>query len=132
MIYLTMVVVLVVFIVIINCLLSNNKKMFIPLLESDFSTKMIQTDSLTKIVESAENNGSTKLNNLIKSTEQPKQEKIIVQFRGSQYDITNFAKKHPGGKIVLVENNGKDIEKLMMENEHSENAYKLLEKYIIK
>jgi cytochrome b involved in lipid metabolism len=58
--------------------------------------------------------------------------KIIVQFRGYEYDITDFVRKHPGGKQLLLENNGNDIEKLMLENEHSANAYNILEKYKIK
>lgn len=58
-----------------------------------------------------------------------KSEKVIVTYKGNKYDITDFVKKHPGGKEVLLENNGNDIEKLMQENEHSEYAYKLLEKY---
>jgi len=58
--------------------------------------------------------------------------KTIVLFKGSRYDITDFLKKHPGGKKILIDNNGKDIEKLMLENEHSKNAYKMLEKYKIK
>lgn len=117
MIYITIIVVLIILIGIINCLDSNNKKIFMSLLDPNI---LINSDSISK-------------NNIhVESLEKLKQEKIIVQFKDSQYDITNFAKKHPGGKTVLMENNGKDIEKLMIENEHSENAYKLLEKYILK
>jgi cytochrome b involved in lipid metabolism len=58
--------------------------------------------------------------------------KIIILFKGEEYDITDFVKKHPGGKQVLLDNNGKDIEKLMFENEHSTHAYNILEKYKIK
>lgn len=57
--------------------------------------------------------------------------RVIVTFRDEKYDITDFVKKHPGGKQILLENNGKDVEQLMAENEHSERAYKLLEKYKI-
>lgn len=64
--------------------------------------------------------------------ENPKQtDKIIVKYKGSQYDITNFVKKHPGGKKILLENNGQDIEQMMIDNEHSMHAYELLEKYKI-
>lgn len=56
---------------------------------------------------------------------------IIVTYKGDKYNITNFIKKHPGGKTVLINNNGNDIEKLMLENEHSESAYKILERYKI-
>lgn len=59
-------------------------------------------------------------------------ERIIVIFKDLKYDITNFTRKHPGGKQVLLENNGKDIENLMLENEHSTHAYEILEKYKIK
>ena len=58
--------------------------------------------------------------------------KVIVTFKGDEYDITDFIRKHPGGKQVLLDNNGNDIEKLMLENEHSIHAYKTLEKYKIK
>ncbi|AQN68565.1 cytochrome b5-like protein [Saudi moumouvirus] len=58
-------------------------------------------------------------------------DKIIVTFKGSKYDITEFIKRHPGGKQILIDNNGNDIENLMLEYEHSKNAYLLLEKYKI-
>lgn len=57
--------------------------------------------------------------------------KIIVKYKGSQYDITKFVKYHPGGKDFLIDNNGLDIEKQMLEKEHSAKAYKILEKYKI-
>nr|WBF70518.1 hypothetical protein [Megavirus caiporensis] len=57
--------------------------------------------------------------------------KIIVTFKGSKYDITDFLRRHPGGKQILIDNNGKDIEKLMLEYEHSNNAYRILDKYKI-
>lgn len=58
-----------------------------------------------------------------------KSETVLVTFKGHCYDITDFLKRHPGGKEVLLENNGKDIEKIMGENEHSQHAYNLLEGY---
>jgi len=58
--------------------------------------------------------------------------KIIVTYKGSSYDISDFIKFHPGGKDVLIENNGNDVEKLMLENQHSIEAYEKLEKYKIK
>lgn len=64
-----------------------------------------------------------------KKTDTP--QKIIVWYKEKEYDITNFVRKHPGGKQVLLENNGKDIGNLMIENDHSSNAYNILEKYII-
>ena len=67
----------------------------------------------------------------IKELKKIDDDKIIIKFKGSKYDITHFAKNHPGGKKILVNNNGKDIEKLMSKSHHSDYAYKLLEKYKI-
>ncbi|AFX92855.1 cytochrome B5 [Acanthamoeba polyphaga mimivirus] len=58
-------------------------------------------------------------------------DQIIVTYKGSKYNITEFLRRHPGGKQILIDNNGKDIEKLMLEYEHSNNAYRMLEKYKI-
>ena len=58
-------------------------------------------------------------------------DKVVIKFKNNQYDITDFIKKHPGGKQVLFENNGNDVEKIMIENEHSDYAYKVLEKFKI-
>lgn len=58
-------------------------------------------------------------------------DKIIVKFKGDNYDITKYAKKHPGGKQILIDNIGNDIESLMNDIGHSDQAYKLLEKYKI-
>ncbi len=77
-----------------------------------------------KINDEPKTNDDPKINNNAK--------KIIVWFRGEEYDISDFVRKHPGGKQILLENNGKDIEHLMLENEHSLNAYNILEKYKIK
>lgn len=62
---------------------------------------------------------------------EPNVEKVIVTYKGSKYDITNFVKKHPGGRAILLQNNGKDIEQPMLKIGHTENAYKTLEKYKI-
>lgn len=59
------------------------------------------------------------------------EEKIIVSFGDNRYDISSFIFKHPGGEDLLIDNNGKNIEELMLENNHSDRAYKLLEKYKI-
>lgn len=61
-------------------------------------------------------------------TEQP----IIVKFKNDSYDITKFLLRHPGGKQILIDNNGKNIEQLMCDNNHSKCAYNILEKYKIK
>jgi len=65
-------------------------------------------------------------NNLLQPKTPPK---VIVSYKGSQYDITNFVKFHPGGKQVLLDNSGVDIEQLMAEVGHSKHAYDTLEKY---
>lgn len=57
--------------------------------------------------------------------------KVIVYFKGNKYDITQFLLKHPGGKNILEQNNGNDIEELMKYYEHSKYAYQLLEQYKI-
>lgn len=104
--------------------------------ENSIITKTEKTPVIAIINKTDENTIITKVgeNPIIvpieeKITKQIDQDRIIVKFKDSRYDITNFAKKHPGGKTVLIENNGNDVENLMMEYGHSENAYKLLEKY---
>lgn len=59
-------------------------------------------------------------------------EKIVVQYRAHDYDLTKFAIRHPGGKKVLLDSKGLDIEALMIENNHSKHAYRMLEKYRVK
>lgn len=59
-------------------------------------------------------------------------DKVIVTYKESKYNITDFVKKHPGGKAILLQNNGKDVEQLMFDNGHTEKAYLILEKYKIK
>jgi len=61
----------------------------------------------------------------------PQNNDVIVKFKGGEYNITKFMKKHPGGKKILEDNRGLDIEKLMIQNKHSDSAYELLEKYKI-
>jgi cytochrome b involved in lipid metabolism len=58
-------------------------------------------------------------------------EKMIVKFRGDEYDISDFINKHPGGKKILIDNNGNDVEKLMADSEHSKHAYETLSRYKI-
>jgi len=69
---------------------------------------------------------------IIKSSLAPASEQVIVTYKNCSFDITDFVLKHPGGKAILLQNNGKDVERLMAQNEHSEEAYKILEKYKIK
>ena|SRR5271154_773169 len=58
-------------------------------------------------------------------------DKVIVTYKGSRYNITNFVIHHPGGKKVLINQNGKDVEQLMLENMHSDDAYTILAEYKI-
>ena len=58
-------------------------------------------------------------------------EKVIVKYKDAMYDITEFLEAHPGGRDILVDNNGKNIEEIMKDVGHSDEAYKLLEKYKI-
>jgi cytochrome b involved in lipid metabolism len=66
-------------------------------------------------------------------TEEPHldEKRIIVTFRNKDYDITDFLDEHPGGRNVLIKKNGRDIEKAMQDNNHSDDAYAILEKYCI-
>lgn len=43
----------------------------------------------------------------------------------------DFVKNHPGGEEILIENNGKDIDELMIDVGHSSDAYDILAKYKI-
>lgn len=55
--------------------------------------------------------------------------RIILKYKNADYDVTDFLKKHPGGSSVLIKNNNKDIDQLMVDNNHSKAAYTILEKY---
>lgn len=68
---------------------------------------------------------------IIMSNNNGEDEKIIVEYEGNKYDITNFAIEHPGGKEVLIENNGKDVKEIMFEVGHSDNAFELFKKFKI-
>jgi len=65
------------------------------------------------------------------SSDSENHSKIVVYYQGNSYDITKFIKKHPGGSDLLIQNADKDIEQLMLDNGHSECAYKILNKYKI-
>ena len=58
-------------------------------------------------------------------------EKLIVTFKDAQYDLTEFCEQHPGGKEVLIEQKGQNIEEAMKEIGHSSEAYKLLDNFKI-
>lgn len=72
---------------------------------------------------------SKDLEDLSSTTKETVPEKIIVLFKGDPYDITSFVKKHPGGKDILIQHANEEISQLMADNEHSDAAYKILNKY---
>lgn len=53
-------------------------------------------------------------------------EKLIVKYRDDNYDITEFARKHPGGANTLIGYNRKNIDKIFESVEHSPSAEYLL------
>lgn len=59
-------------------------------------------------------------------------DKIIVYYEGNKYDLTRFAKRHPGGKDALLQYNGKDVKDILEETGHSDNAYKILSRCLCK
>lgn len=73
----------------------------------------------------AQNKNSSSKNNISQPVS------IIVEYEGNLYDISKFAKRHPGGKNILIEHNGKNVTNLMKETNHSDHAYKILNRYKI-
>lgn len=57
--------------------------------------------------------------------------RIIIKWKGNRYDVTKFVIKHPGGREIIVENNGKEVSELMESHQHSSVAYRMLDKYRI-
>ena len=47
------------------------------------------------------------------------------------YDVTSFLDKHPGGSDIILDFAGKDATEEFRDIGHSENAKKMLEKYLI-
>ncbi|RCI06724.1 fatty acid alpha-hydroxylase [Rhizopus stolonifer] len=61
-------------------------------------------------------------------------ESLWVIFNDRVYDITEFAKDHPGGDDILLKYAGKDITKVMSDidmHDHSQAAFDMLEDYLI-
>jgi len=60
-------------------------------------------------------------------------EKLIIIIEGYQFDVTEFASKHPGGQKVLEKFNGKDATKEFNEIKgHNESfVLDLLDKFCI-
>ncbi len=44
--------------------------------------------------------------------EAEKNKKIYIMYKDSVYDCTNYLDKHPGGKQILVQANGKIVDKV--------------------
>ena len=61
-------------------------------------------------------------------------QRIHVTRGGNVYDVTDFAKRHPGGRELLLKHNGQDIEDIMQSQDshvHSKAAYTILDKYYV-
>jgi 4-hydroxysphinganine ceramide fatty acyl 2-hydroxylase len=64
---------------------------------------------------------------------------LLVELKSKLFDVSAFAKRHPGGERVLREAAGGDVLKYMsgeegllgLRHEHSRAAYEILEKYAI-
>jgi len=53
---------------------------------------------------------------------------------GKVYNVTPFLQDHPGGDDLILQYGGKDVENIMkdlIEHEHSDSAYDMLEEYAI-
>nr|KAI8762469.1 cytochrome b5-like isoform X2 [Biomphalaria glabrata] len=60
--------------------------------------------------------------------------KIRVTRKGKLYDLTEFVDRHPGGREILEQHNGLDIEAAMQNSSvhaHSKAAYSMLERYAV-
>ncbi|KAI8087043.1 uncharacterized protein B0P05DRAFT_487466 [Gilbertella persicaria] len=57
-----------------------------------------------------------------------------VIYKNKVYDVTEFLEGHPGGDDLILDYAGKDVTEVMkdvLEHEHSESAYEILEEYCI-
>jgi cytochrome b involved in lipid metabolism len=68
---------------------------------------------------------------MIKDKKKTDKDRIIVTYQGNKYDLTDFVAKHPGGSQILINAKDSDIEEAMIENNHSNNAFRMLERYRI-
>ena len=60
--------------------------------------------------------------------------RLIVVNDNKVYDLTDFARFHPGGSDILHEHQGQDISDIMKNDQfhrHSRTAYKILDKYYV-
>lgn len=47
------------------------------------------------------------------------------------YDITEFLDEHPGGQYIVMEHAGRDATLVFRGSRHSQDAYNMLDKYLI-
>ncbi|XP_041375848.1 fatty acid 2-hydroxylase-like [Gigantopelta aegis] len=60
--------------------------------------------------------------------------RMLVTHDGKVYDITDFADKHPGGRDILLEQEGRDVTETMKRidpHHHSDGAYAILKEYYV-
>jgi len=60
-----------------------------------------------------------------------KEEDCWIVVNNKVYDVTSFLNEHPGGPLIIVDYAGGDATKAFVEQDHSESAKKMLEKYIV-
>ena len=61
-------------------------------------------------------------------------ESLWVVNQGKVYDVTDFARRHPGGEEILLEHAGQNVSEIMSSidpHQHSSAAYQILEKYYV-
>lgn len=100
--------------------LLNNRKFYSSL--SIFSRTLLQKDMALKLYTLSE----VAKHNSVKS--------CWVLFEGKVYDVTEFIQDHPGGDDLILKYAGQDVSSVMkdvLEHEHSEAAYEILEGYCI-
>jgi 4-hydroxysphinganine ceramide fatty acyl 2-hydroxylase len=57
-----------------------------------------------------------------------------VTYKGKVLDVTTFLADHPGGEEIILKHAGRDVEDAMKDTEehvHSENAYDLLDEFLV-
>lgn len=86
-------------------------------------------------LENSQNKMSLSENNLNENSKYKfdKNNKFIIKYKNSYYDLTKFIKKHPGGYNTLCEYNNKDIGRRMNYSPaHSDAAMYLMREYKMK
>ena len=54
-----------------------------------------------------------------------------IIYNKNVYNITEYLNKHPGGSSLILDFSGEDITTEFEFNQHSDNAYNILDKYKI-